>query len=69
MATLLDVGPRNQEWTKGQDPGEGLNSLFRFDYCQGYGRCFVYNSGIHIYIHVTQPVVEFNVVRGCLIIN
>ena len=33
------VSPRKRGWTKGQDPREGLNSLFRVDCYQGCWLC------------------------------
>ena len=39
VATLASVSPGQWWWTKGQDPREGFNSLFRVDCYQGCWLC------------------------------
>ena len=39
VGTLVSVSPGKRQWTKGRDPREGLNSLFRVDCYQGCWLC------------------------------
>ena len=48
VVTLVSLSPKKRRWTKGQDPREGLNSLFRVDCYQGCWLCLLDNNSEQI---------------------